>query len=420
MAGLKLMAELGLDGTGFATGLKRAEGLAAGATRSIANALIGMVGIGTVGLAIHKTVESASELVIASERLGIGVTNLQVLRRAAQDAGVEFSKLERTFEGIDVARRKALTPGKTGEAERRSFAELGINHEMLRTMTAANLFTGPMSQAFKGGNQGQLGPLLAQVTGGVKAVGEIIPVLKMNLEALELAMRKYGAILDTETAVKLKHVNDAFGLLTQIIVTHLGPAIVGFVEYLWKTGAGLAAGFAWLKSYIGDRGGEIAATAGDALLYGIGGISKKDALENAKERESEAVTPKQAAENAHKAALAAFKAVNDPREQWEARMAELAYELDHPKPPEGGGFKGDLPKYSPKAFETPGDSLVKIGNFLGGSQTVLTRMAEQRTNYLRVIAAAVTRSGPAAGQGQQSRMIQAGQMAAFGVFVPHF
>jgi hypothetical protein len=95
-----------------------------------------------------------------------------------------------------------------------------------------------------------------------------------------------------------------------------------------------------------------------------------------------------------------------------------ADEIDHQKP--DSAFKGDMQKISPKAFGTPGDSLVKIGNFLGGSQTALTRMAEQRTNYLRVIAAAVTRSGPVAGQGQQSRMIQAGHMAAFGMFIPHF
>ena len=91
MAGLKLMAELGLDGTGFATGLKRAEGLAAGATRSITTALIGMVGVGTVGVAISKTVESAKELGVACERLDIGVKQIQVLRKAAIDAGVEFA-----------------------------------------------------------------------------------------------------------------------------------------------------------------------------------------------------------------------------------------------------------------------------------------------------------------------------------------
>jgi hypothetical protein len=103
MAGLKLMAELGLDGSGFASGLKKAEGLAAGAGHGIRDALVGLVGIGTVSLAIQKTVHSAEEVANAAERLGVGTTNLQVLRKAAIDAGIEFTKLEKTFEAIDVA-----------------------------------------------------------------------------------------------------------------------------------------------------------------------------------------------------------------------------------------------------------------------------------------------------------------------------
>src|ERR1039458_8550629 len=104
--GLKLVGELGLDGSGFASGLKKAESLAAGAGHGIRNALIGLVGIGTIELAIQKTVESAKELGVACERLGIGSTQLQVLRKAAKDAGVEFEKVEKTQIGRASCRER--------------------------------------------------------------------------------------------------------------------------------------------------------------------------------------------------------------------------------------------------------------------------------------------------------------------------
>ena len=224
--GLKLIGELGLDGSGFAAGLRKAEGLAHSAGHGIREAIVGIVGIGTIGLAIHKTVESAKELVDASERLGIGVTNLQVLRKAAVDAGAEFGKLEKTFERIDVARHKALTPGQEGAGERRAFAQMGVSPEMLRSQTASQLFMGPMSQAAKGQNQEQLGPLLQQI--GLRDFGAMIPVLKTNFKELGESMKKYGGIMDAETAVKLKHLGDEFNLMSQIIVSQLGPASTRF------------------------------------------------------------------------------------------------------------------------------------------------------------------------------------------------
>jgi hypothetical protein len=44
-----------------------------------------------------------------------------------------------------------------------------------------------------------------------------------------------------------------------------------------------------------------------------------------------------------------------------------------------------------KSLEVPSDSLTRVGNFLGGSQEAITRLAEQRTQYLRRIAAGMDR-----------------------------
>jgi hypothetical protein len=429
MAGLKLMAELGLDGTGFATGLKRAEGLAMGATRSIANTLIGMVGIGTVGLAIHKTVESASEVVIASQRLGLGVQQLQVLRQAAIAAGQDFSLLIRTFEKLEVARKKALTPGRENDSDRRAFARVGVNHDMLENQTAAQLFMGPMSKAFKAGNQEDMVTALKQLELARNEFGAMIPVLKTDFVELSKKMGEAGAMMDTLTAVKLKNLGNEFQLLAKIITTVLGPTIVWVSEWIaratFKGGKAVAEFAGSMGAGTAHQGPLRAAftTAMMLLSIPVAGIVGPIFGSGAAYKIFDSVSRKTgyrwaAGQAGGAAAKAPWEAGQKEYEDMLRRLEKEAYDLEHQKP--DGAFKGDLAKYSPKAFETPGDSLVKIGNFLGGSQTALTRMAEQRTNYLRVIAAAVTRSGPVAGQGQQSRMIQTAHMAAFGMFIPHF
>ena len=60
------------------------------------------------------------------------------------------------------------------------------------------------------------------------------------------------------------------------------------------------------------------------------------------------------------------------------------------KPPEGG-YQGVPSNRSPKL---PEDNLTRIGNFLGGSNSAIMRLAEQRTGYLRQIAANTSHSRP--------------------------
>ena len=126
--GLKIMAELGLDGKGFEAGMKRAEGLAHGVAEGLKGFVIQAVGIYTVEQAISKTVETAKELVETSRRLSIAPEQLQVMRQAAKDSGVEFQKLAELIEKTNVARDKALRPVSEGASARRAFGVQPLCH----------------------------------------------------------------------------------------------------------------------------------------------------------------------------------------------------------------------------------------------------------------------------------------------------
>ena len=190
------------------------------------------VGIYAVEQAISKTVETAKELVNESKRLGLGVEQLQLLRQAAKDSGTDMEKLAGVFEKIDVARQKALSVTGEGMQERRVFAALGINSNQLRTMGASQMLMGPMADLMRNRNPEQYAAAFKEVLG--KGFGEVLPILKTNFGELSESMKKLGAIMDTETAVKLSHLKDEFELVSQVIISQLGPALVKLVEILYQ------------------------------------------------------------------------------------------------------------------------------------------------------------------------------------------
>src|SRR5689334_11234672 len=137
------MAEVGLDGSGFESGMKK---LGASAGASLKGLVASAFGVYSIHQAISKTVESASELVDASQRLDIPIEQLQVLREAAKQAGADFAKLPAAFEKLNIAREKALQGDKKTLA---AFARFGVSTDALRNQSAANLFTGQIASAVK-------------------------------------------------------------------------------------------------------------------------------------------------------------------------------------------------------------------------------------------------------------------------------
>ena len=387
MPGLKLMAELGLDGSGFAAGFNKAKGYAEGAGEGLKHLVIGAIGVGTVEEAIRRTVETAKDLVETSERLAIAPEQLQVLRQAAKQSNVEFENLAETFEKVDIARQKALIPGKEGQRERRAFSALGIGSDALRTQTAASLFTGQMHQAALNRNPEELGVIFKEL--GVKAFGRLIPMLKTNFDELGAHMKKIGAIMDTETAVKLKALADEAGLLVQIIVSQLGPALVKLTEVIYgnilklgKTvvGAGsfYKAGTAHMSPT--QRAGALLKTAGLGAEHLLGMIDTKELNRRLGQTIDlgAAIPAGQKAQEPWDKLIAQF-------DGFLAKMKDRANELDHPKPPNLGGAVLP-PLMNKKSWETPTNSLLRIGNFLGSSQGLIGQINQRKVQLLQVIA----------------------------------
>lgn len=366
--GLKLVGEVSLDGSGFERGL---EQIGHAATHNLKNLIAGAFGVYSIHQVIHRTVEAAEELVTASKRLDIVPERLQVLRQAAKENNAEFSKLVTKFDELNVSRQKALAGGAEGAKIMKAFGDLGVTPEMLRTQSAANLFMGPLSTAARTRSVQDIDAPMKEIFR--RGFGELIPVLKTDFDELGAKMRALGSIMDTDTAVAVKHLKDEFDLLSNIIVAQTAPALVEFAKLLINitgkvgaTGSFFGAGSTWIRpDQIFD------AIRKFALSPILGGLATYQAA-------------KQFDPNA------AANAYSAQQDVWNKIMLEMQAKIDAAaealKNPPAPGGEDPMTAQKRAASLKSGDSLVSVGNFLGSTGVSLQRMNERKIQLLTQIA----------------------------------
>ena len=369
--GLKLVAELGLDGKGYATGLNQAKGMAEGFAHGLKSIVVQAVGVYAIEQAMHKTVETARELVDASERLSIAPKQLQILSQAAKNAGTDLGTVEGAMEKLGMAVQKWRGHDM---GMRRAFSAMGISPGQLEgpgALSTSQLFMGPMAQFAQGHNAAEIGVVFREVLG--KGFGPMVSVLKTDFSALGDKMQMLGTIMDTETAVKLKHITDEFSLLGMIITTQLGPAMIKLSEWIYenilKTGRSVAGVSASLGAGTAQMGPiKAAATIAAGVLAGPGTLINSKGFD--KKAAGAALIE---AEKPWNARLGDFQKFLD-------RMKEMAHELDNPKPAaQTGSLMGS------KLLMAAEDPLVRVGNFLGGKGASLTTVADHLKDHTAIL-----------------------------------
>lgn len=387
--GLKLMAEIGLDGSGFERGLHKMQHEATHSIKALAVEAFGIYGIEQ---AIAKTVETATELVNTSKRLDVTVEQLQLLKQAAKDGGTEMGSLASAMEKIDVARGKIMRGDKEGVKLLKDFERLGVSEKMLQTQTAATLLMGPISKTVKSENVENIALQLKEVLG--KGMGQLIPVLKTDFDELGEKMHKLGSIMDTETAVKLKALGDNFELLKNIMAAQLGPVLLSLVEIIFTAIGKLKELGAYIGTLIANGVGKAAkdaaqyagaksiVTANDEMVYSDGtkrNPYSKEVYDKAKAYMEE-YEDKQA--EAGEAAIEEGKEWKESIDELRKKLKEESDAISHPKPidPEDDDEK----KAKAKRLKTiPSDALVKVGNFLGANGATISKVDQQKIALMK-------------------------------------
>lgn len=416
---LNLIGKIELDGAGFERGLHRAG---EHVTEFAKNAAVAAFGIYGVEEAIHKTVEEASQLVNTSKRLDVTIDELQVLQQAAKNTGSDLGAIAGAFEKINQAREKALSGTKDGMEILQAFQKLGVSSSQLNTMTAGQMFLGPLSKSAQSRSVEDIGPVLKEIMG--KGFGELMPMLKEDFGELHDKMEKFGLLMDTETAVKLNHIGDEFSLLSRIMMVSLGPALVQFTEWLIDLVANskVTEGLDFLarKTYelskLGDftdssgvkHTAEQRATAGN-YFAGLASqsafhkqsfedfindhpVAFKGVFEDFKGttlKEFNAYV-KQLTQPVSDAIQAAAKGSTGDMTKLKQSLKEARenidkeiWKIDHPTARQGTGGDDSEPKEKKvRMISTQSDALVKVGNFLGSNANAITRADQQKINLM--------------------------------------
>jgi hypothetical protein len=386
----RVKGELSLDGSKFSAGLSRAEIAASRFSRNVTSAigskLAGIFAVGAMAEFSRRTIESAESLVIAAKRMGATVEQVQILRKAAKDSGIEIERMTMAFDMLTVAQSKALQGGPLGDALKARFAKAGISESMLRSQTGAQLAMGPIAAYVKTVSQQDAVAMFKPMFG--KAAGAIVDVLRSDLGELGDHMKRMGAIMSTETAVALKQFGDEAQLVSQVLMSQFAPALLAALRALagWviSLGGGVSGSAAFAGASTAHMGaGSSAIALAKASGIGIVGLIKRASGSSEKEvgdwikgQMSSAGFNVAAGASASKTAsspwMDALKGLEDSiKIQSDKILHPLAQTMTDLVP---AGNKG---KSNFGRIES--DSLVAVGNFLGAGRTnSVQRIAERQ------------------------------------------
>lgn len=360
--GLDLKGSVSLDGSGWEAGIKKMEKGADAFAHSLKHMALEAAGVYGVAEAVKKTVEYATELVETANRLGVGTEALQEFGFAARMSGSSVEALRGFVERLNTAR---IDPKKFG-----AFAKLGVDESDLKTAPVEELLMKISASVRNRSSQEVIAPL-RQVGG--KAAGELLPMLQENMEEVRKEAHELGQVMSKEDLVALKFISDEMKVLAQLVLVKVAPAILllgesflrllGFAQAFIKFAATSTRSVS-LKDVFDAAAGpygiyviarKMIDSFKDAVVdAGVSGVQsdydidqlKKRLLDMQNQREKINATPDFAA----------------PEEKKAKEQKSLNSNLQ------------------------VGDSLTRVGNFLGAGRYGLTSLAEQQVSLLRQIA----------------------------------
>jgi hypothetical protein len=217
---LSLKAILGLDGSGFELGLKRAQSSAEKFSKSVGQGISSRLGqfltVAAVEQAIQKTVKYASEVKDLSDRLEISTDAVQQWEHAVTQAGGSAEGVAKFFEALASSRDKALGGDQNAMG---AFKKLGVSERDLRDMRLEDIGL-KIGNTFKGGDAQKLIGSLREIGG--KGVGEMVAAMKSGLEESFAG----APLIKTEDIIRLDEMGDQFATLGKSLLAAFAPVIV--------------------------------------------------------------------------------------------------------------------------------------------------------------------------------------------------
>ena len=177
MAIFSLIAKLGLDGSAYESGLKRASSVTDKFRSSVGAQLGSALSVAAIGAFASKVIETADAIGDLSEQLNISTDDVQRLQVLASQTGVSFEAMAKSITAVSQERLKAVEEGGKSRAY---FKLLGINVADLNKNSISNIeIITRMSEAHKAaGSSAQTQAAMIAILGekAFKAAGAIAKI----------------------------------------------------------------------------------------------------------------------------------------------------------------------------------------------------------------------------------------------------
>ena len=228
---LSLVAQLGLDATGFQLGLKKSEGSVKAFSKSVNSEIKGGLaaafGAAAIGAASKSVIDYAGQVNDLASRLGVSAEMAQALSYAIKQSGGSMEDLEKAFIRIAVNQQAAL--GGNPELIE-AFQRLGVSADDLRNKRFDQIFLGMAKAQESAAETGQQLADVLQVLGktGVK----LLPAMKEGLAGATEEAKNLGVVMSNEVIKSLDDMGDRIELVKGQLVGSLGPALAWIGEKL--------------------------------------------------------------------------------------------------------------------------------------------------------------------------------------------
>lgn len=181
MAIFSLIAKLGLDGSAFENGLKKASSTTEKFRSSVGSQLGSALSVAAITAFASKVIQTVDAIGDLSEQLNISTDDVQRLQVLAGQTGVSFEAMAKSITAVSQERLKAIEEG--GKA-RAYFKALGFSVAELNDASLSNIdLIARMGQAHKdAGNSAQTQAAMIAILGekAFKAAGAIAKIKEMG------------------------------------------------------------------------------------------------------------------------------------------------------------------------------------------------------------------------------------------------
>jgi hypothetical protein len=276
MADLKV--KVGVDKSGFTTGLASMENSVKGFGMKVGGILAGAFAFDKIIQGFSNAIDKGDQLQDLANRFGVAASSLQEIGNAASTSG---AGLEDVASAMNKLAKNAGAAIGGNEQMAEAFNKIGLSVEQLQGMTPQDLFMA-LSKAVASGTLGMQDFAIAQELAG-KGAAVLMETLRMGPEVISANGQAMGVWTD-ETIAKLSEASDAIKAFQNTMTIAFG-GIAQFAVPLIKTFQDIVQ----LAAMLGSAG--VSALAGD--FAGAAAIAKEASMIKSRRDAEEARSARQ-------------------------------------------------------------------------------------------------------------------------------